>query len=153
MADCYKALLTDEWSCVSVSAAITHLFTWWGSLRIFLRYVRILIWLPCWQVTRYCVILEKGLPRRVGGCSLLSLMYSCHYPLHPVVAGMSSILLSPFTRNSNYKQSHKRRLCSCIIMKSKFLQYNRLENGHKVTVHLAHFWIRCQHHCHTPCTS
>ena len=60
MADYYKALLADESSCVSASIAIIHLFSWRKSLRIFMHYVTILIQLPYWRVTRYCVILEKG---------------------------------------------------------------------------------------------
>ena len=76
MIDCYKALLAGESSCVSASVAIIHLLTRWTSLRIFMHYVRISIQLPCWPVTRYCVILEKGCTMEgVGGCALLSLMY------------------------------------------------------------------------------
>ena len=41
MADCYKALLADELSCVSVNVAIIHLLTWRTSLR------KILIQLQC----------------------------------------------------------------------------------------------------------
>ena len=45
--------------------------------RFHVRYVRILIRLPCWRVTRYYVILEKGcITAGIGGCTLLSLMYS-----------------------------------------------------------------------------
>ena len=77
MIDCYKVLLADKLSCVSASIAIIHLLTQWTSLRIFMHYVRILIQLPCWPVTRYCVNLEKGCTTEgVGGCALLSLMYS-----------------------------------------------------------------------------
>ena len=74
MANCYKALLAYESSCVSASVAIIHLCTWQTSLRIFMHYVRILIQLPCWRVTCYCVILEKGCTTEgIGGCALLSL--------------------------------------------------------------------------------
>ena len=45
--------------------------------RFHVHYVRILIRLPCWRVTRYCVILEKGCTTAgIGGCTLLSLMHS-----------------------------------------------------------------------------
>ena len=47
MADCYKAPLADESSCVNVSVAVIHLFTRRTSLRIFVHYLRILIRLPC----------------------------------------------------------------------------------------------------------
>ena len=47
MADCCKALLADELSCMSTSIAIIHLLTRRMSLRIFMHYVRILIRLPC----------------------------------------------------------------------------------------------------------
>ena len=47
MADCYKALLGDELSCMSMSIAIKHLLTGQMSLRIFMHYIRILIEFPC----------------------------------------------------------------------------------------------------------
>ena len=40
MADCYKALLTAESSCMSASKAIIHLLTQRTSLRIFMRYIK-----------------------------------------------------------------------------------------------------------------
>ena len=64
MADCYKALLTNESNRVSASIAIIHLLTRRTSLRIFVHYIRKLIRLPCWHMMRYWVILEKWLVYR-----------------------------------------------------------------------------------------
>ena len=45
--------------------------------RFHVRYIRILIRLRCWRVTRYWAILENGCTTEgIGGCALLSLMYS-----------------------------------------------------------------------------
>ena len=51
---------------------------------VFIRYVRILIQLPCPRVTFYYVILEKrSYTREVRSCTLLSLMYSWRHSVVP----------------------------------------------------------------------
>ena len=74
----------------------------------------------------------------------------CHYPLHPVIPVMSSILLSPFCMQFQiWIKTHIYIVPSYTVMGRKFYDCHGLENGHKVTVHLSLFWIRCQHHYHT----
>ena len=81
VANCCKALLADESSCMSASVAIIHLLTQRTSLRIFMHCIRILLRLPCWRMTHYCVILEKGCTTEgIGSSALLSLVYSWWYP-------------------------------------------------------------------------
>ena len=77
MADCYKALLATESSCLSAIVAIIHLLTRRTSLRIFMHL--------CKNINTVAMPTRDALLRhfrkqmyhgRIGSCALLSLMYS-----------------------------------------------------------------------------
>ena len=77
MIHCYKALLADESSCVSMSVAIIRLLTWQTSLRLFMHYVRIYIQLPYRSATFTVSFWNRNVARRDRRFCTLGVVHTC----------------------------------------------------------------------------